>query len=139
MGFLYILCEALILISSKIWEEWIFRVNHKFMYFPKHGKSEFSCYRKSMRKHKYFKVMDFLHINPSRNPHNFQTVRWVNSHLTKQVWEATDNPQVLLYLTDLGLIETHAIPTVWGCTNSHGMEIFFGKPYHSKAVGFRGN
>ena len=61
---------------------------------------------------------------------------WMNSHITEQVWENTGNSQVLLYPTDLKLMKTHAIPSVWECTNSHNLEIFCGKPYHSQVVGF---
>ena len=39
------------------------------------------------------------------------------------------------YHADLELMRTNAIPNVWECTNSHKMETFWGKPYHSQAVG----
>ena len=44
------------------------------------------------------------------------------------------NSQVLLYLTDLEFMGTHAIPNAWQCANSHIMEIFCGKP----AISFPG-
>ena len=53
----------------------------------------------------------------------------------EQVWESTGNFRVLVFLTDFELVRTHTIPNVWECTNSHNMEIFCGKPYHSQAVG----
>ena len=59
----------------------------------------------------------------------------LNSSLTEQVWKNTDNTGVLVFLTDFELVGTHAIPSVWKCTNSHNMEIFYGKPYHSQAAG----
>ena len=34
------------------------------------------------------------------------------------------------------LFRAHAIPNVRECTNSHNMEIFFGKPCHSQALNF---
>ena len=37
---------------------------------------------------------------------------------------------------NLELMITHAIANVWECANSHKMEIFCAKPYHSQAVGF---
>ena len=37
----------------------------------------------------------------------------IESRITEQVWENTDNFHVLLYLTDLGLMKTHAITSVW--------------------------
>ena len=36
-------------------------------------------------------------------------------------------------------METHAITNACECANSHAMEIFSGKPYHSQAVGLWGN
>ena len=54
----------------------------------------------------------------------------------EQAWENTDNSQVLLYLTDLELVGTHASHNVWKCANFHNIEIVHGKPYHSQAVGF---
>ena len=60
----------------------------------------------------------------------------VNLHSTGKVWENTEISHIVRYLADLELMRTHSIPNVWECTNSHKMEIFCGKPYHSQAVGF---
>ena len=60
----------------------------------------------------------------------------VNLHSTGKVWQNTEISHILRCLSDLELMRTHAIPTVRECTNSHKMEIFCGKPYHSQAVGF---
>ena len=64
-----------------------------------------------MRKHKHFKVLDFLHISHEAEIHTIPKP-WVNSHITEQVWENTGNSQVFLFLTDLELLKTHAIPSV---------------------------
>ena len=57
--------------KGKIWENTnisklsvseIFRLMQKSMQFPKHGKSGFPLYGKSMEKHKHFKFMGFLNI-----------------------------------------------------------------------------
>ena len=34
------------------------------------------------------------------------------------------------------ILRAHAIPNVWECINSHNMEIFYGKSYHSQALSF---
>ena len=107
-----------------------------------------------MEKHKHSKINGFLNISRgwvnshstgkvweknipkswvpkyfmwSRNPNNFQTTEWVNSHITEKIWENTGNSQVLLYLTDLELVGTHANPNVRECANSYNMEIFLWK------------
>ena len=59
----------------------------------------------------------------------------VSLHSMGKVWENTEISHILCYLTALELVRTHAIPNVWECTNSHKMEIFCGKPYHSQDVG----
>ena len=63
----------------------------------------------------------------------------VNLHSTRKVRENTEIYHNLRYLADLDLMRTHGIPSVCECTNSRKMEIFCRKPYHSQAVGFRGN
>ena len=68
-----------------------------------------------------------------RNSYSSQTMCWANSHFPELVWENTDNSQAKPYLTDLELMETHAITNVPECANFHTMEIFCGKPYHSQA------
>ena len=63
----------------------------------------------------------------------------VNLHSTTKLWENIKISHILRYLEDLELMRTHAIPNVLESTNSHKMEIFCGKPYHSQTVGFSGN
>ena len=46
----------------------------------------------------------------------------------------TEISHILRYLSDLELIRTRAIRTVWERTNSHKMEIFCGKPYRSHTI-----
>ena len=41
----------------------------KSMQFPKHGKSGFPLYGKSMEKHKHFKFMGFLNISDEAEIH----------------------------------------------------------------------
>ena len=61
----------------------------------------------------------------------------VNLHSTGKVREKTEISHSLRYLADLlELMGTHGIPNVCECTNSHIIEVFYGKPYHSQAVGF---
>ena len=60
----------------------------------------------------------------------------VNLHSTGKVWESTEIFHILHNLADLELMRAHAIPNISECTDSHKMEIFCGKLYHSQAVGF---
>ena len=65
-------------------------------------------------------------------------------HTIPEIWEKwiyikrkkTEISHSLSYLADLEFMRTHEIPNVCECTNSHKMQIFWGKPYHSQAVGF---
>ena len=59
-----------------------------------------------------------------------------NLHSTGKVWKNTEISLILHYLADLESMRTHAIPNVWEYTNSHKIEIFCRKPYHSQTVGF---
>ena len=54
---------------SKLSVSEIFRLTRKSMQFPKHGKSGFPLYGKSMEKHKHFKLMDFLNISDEAEIH----------------------------------------------------------------------
>ena len=104
-------------------------MKQKSMQYPKHRMSKFAYCGKSIRK-KTFQSYEFLtYFTQSRNPNISQKMGWVNSHFTKQVWENTDNSQVLFYLTDMELIKTHTISNAWKCLNTSNMEIFSGKPY----------
>ena len=60
----------------------------------------------------------------------------VNLLSTGNVWENKEISHILRYVAYLESMRTHAIPDVWECANSHKMEIFSEKPYHSWAVGF---
>ena len=66
-----------------------------------------------------------------------QKSKWIS--LVREKYGNTEISLILRYLVHLQLMRTHAIPNVWECTNSHKMEIFCEKQYHSQAVGFWGN
>ena len=92
---------------------------------------------KSIEKNNHSKIMRLLkYFMWSRNPYNSQTTGWVISHIPELLWENTDNSHFPFCFTDLELMETHAITNAWECANSHTMEIFCGKPYHSPDCGF---
>ena len=122
LGFSTILSEAEIHTIPKIWKKWIPIVREKY------GKTQ------------TFQSNGFLkYFGWSRNPYNSQNMGKVNLHSTGKVRENTEISHSLRYLADLEFMRTHGIPNVCECTNSHKMEIFCGKPYHSQAVGFWGN
>ena len=103
---------------SKAWDEWIPIAQEKYG-----EKQTFQNYEVP----KYFLW--------SRNPYNSQTTGWVNSHIMELAWENADNSQVLLYLTDLELMGTHAILILCECPIPITyIEIFFEKPYHSQVI-----
>ena len=91
-----------------------------------------------MEKHKRSKVMSFSNILGDAEIHTIPKIfeKLQNLHSTGKVRENTEIPHSLHYLPDLKLMRTHGTPNVCECTNSHKMEIFCGKPYHSQAVGF---
>ena len=70
------------------------------------------------------------------NSCNSQNMGKLNLHSTGKVRKNTEISHSLRYLADLEFMRTHGIPDVCECTNSHKMEVFCGKPYHSHAVGF---
>ena len=114
--------EAEIHTIPKTWEKWIPIIREKY------GKKQ------------TFQSNGFLkYFGWSRNPYNSQNMGKVNLHSTGKVRENTEISHSLRYLADLEFMRTHGIPNVCECTNSHKMEIFCGKPYHSQAVGFWGN
>ena len=118
-GFLNFSYEAEIHAVPKTWEKWISIVREKY------GKTQ------------TFQIYGFLkYFGLSRTPYNSQNMGKVNLLSTGKVWENTEISHILRYLAYLELMRTHAIPNVWECANSHKMEIFCGKPYHSQAVGF---
>ena len=122
MSFLNISDEAEIHTISKTWKKWIPMIREKY------GKKQ------------TFQSNGFLkYFGWSRNPYNSQNMGKVNLHSTGKVRENTEISHSLRYLADLEFMRTHGIPNVCECTNSHKMEIFCGKPYHSQAVGFWGN
>ena len=73
MDFLNILGEAEIDITSKTWRNsqnpQIFSVTEKSIQLPKHVEGGFPQNRKSNRKHKHFKFMDFLNISGEAEIH----------------------------------------------------------------------
>ena len=122
VGFLNISGEAEIDTVPKTWEKWISIVREKY------GKTQ------------TFQIYGFLkYFSWSRNPYNSQNMEKMDFHSMGKVWENTEISHILRYLPYLELIRTHAIPNNWKCANSHKMEIFCGKSYHSQAVGFWGN
>ena len=122
MGFSTILSEAEIHTIPKKWKKWIPIVREKY------GKTQ------------TFQSNGFLkYFGRSRNIYNSQNMGKVNLHITGKVRENTQISHSLRYLADLEFMRSHGIPNVCECTNSHKMEIFCGKPYHSQAVGFWGS
>ena len=91
-----------------------FRLMQKSMQFPKHGKSGFPLYGKSMEKHKHFKFMGFFkYFGWSRNPYNSQNLGKVNFHNTGKVWEKNKHSKVMGFSNVLGEAEIHTIPKIW--------------------------
>ena len=89
-----------------------------------------------MGKQKHFKFTGFLKISGEAEIHAILKIwgKWI-SIVRGKYGKTQDFPYSLLpYI--LRVMRTHAIPNVWKCANSHKMEIFCGKPYHSQAVGF---
>ena len=106
----------------KTWEKWISIIREKY------GKTQ------------TFQIYEFLkYFGWNRNPYNSQNLGKVDLHGTGKVRENTEISHSLRYLAHLEFMRTHGIPNVCECTNSHKMEIFGGKPYHSQAVGFWGS
>ena len=123
MSFLNIFREAKIHKISKTWETRIPILREK--------------YGKTLT----FKNFGFLkYFVRSRNPYNFQNMVWIcyifhvkqksiqvpNDGMSEFPYYRTSmgkhrNSQLLLYLTDLELMKTHAIPNVWECENFHNM------------------
>ena len=71
--------------KGKVWENTsisnlffflIFYMKQKSIWFPKHGKSRFPWYEKSMGKHKHFKFMGFLNISGVAKIHTIPKI-WV--------------------------------------------------------------
>ena len=74
--------------KEKIWESTsfsklsvseIFRLKQKSMQFPKHGKSGFPLYGKSMGKHKHFRFMGFLNFSDEAEIHTIPKTweKWI--------------------------------------------------------------
>ena len=122
MGFLNISGKAEIYTIPKIWEKWIPLIRVRY------------------GENKHSKVTGFLKISGEAGIYTIPKIweQWIY-FITGKVWENTEIFHTLRYLADVELMRTHAIPNVWECTNSDKMDIFFGKPYHSEAVGFWGN
>ena len=90
-----------------------------------------------MGKKQTFQSNGFLkYFGRSRNPYNSQNMGKVNLHNTGKASENTETSHSLCYFADVEFMRTHRIANICECTNSHKMEIFRGKPYHSQAVGF---
>ena len=89
-----------------------------------------------MGKYKHLKFMGFLNISGEAEIHKIPKIWEKLIYLVREKYGKTQISHILRYLAYLELMRTHAIPNVWECANSHKMEIFCGKPYHSQAVGF---
>ena len=160
MGFLNISDEAEIHTIPRTWEKWISIIREKYgkkqtfqskgfstilikaeiHTIPKIWKKWIPIVREKYGKTQTFQSNGFLkYFGWSRNPYNSQNMGNVNLHSTRKVRENTEIYHNLRYLADLDLMRTHGIPNICECTNSHKMKIFCRKPYHSQAVGFRGN
>ena len=59
---------------SKLSVSEIFCLKQKSMQFPKHGKTGFPLYGKSMGKHKHFKFMGFLNISGEAEIHTIPKI-----------------------------------------------------------------
>ena len=142
--------------EEKIWEDTnisklsvseIFRSMRKSMQFQHMGKVNFHNTEKVREKNKHSKVMGFSTILSEVEIHTITKIwkKWIpiarekNLHSTGKVRENTEISHSLCYLSDLEFMRNHGIPNVCKCTNSHKMEIFCGRPYHSQAVGFWGS
>ena len=144
----------------KIWEKWISIIHEKhekvqtfqicgFLNYFEWSRNPYNSQnmekvnahsREKYGKTQTFQSNGFLkYFGWSRNPYNSQNMGNVNLHSTRKVRENTEIYHNLRYLADLDLMRTHGIPNICECTNSHKMKIFCRKPYHSQAVGFRGN
>ena len=88
--------------KEKIWESTsfsklsvpeIFRLKQKSMQFPKHGKSGFPLYGKSMEKHKHFKSMGFLNILDEAEIHTIPRTleKWIS--IIREKYEKTQTFQ----------------------------------------------
>ena len=153
--------DAEIFAVPKTWEKWIsiirkkygktqtFQIYGFFKYFgwsrnpynsQNLGKVNFHNTGKVWEKKQTFQSNGFLKcFGRSRNPYNSQNMGKVDLHSTGKVRENTEISHSLCYLSDLEFMRNHGIPNVCKCTNSHKMEIFCGRPYHSQAVGFWGS
>ena len=149
MGFLNILDEAEIYTIPRTWEKWISIIREKYgkkANIPKWWVSQlFWVKQKSIVREKYGKTLTFQsngflkYFGRNRNPYNSQNMGKVNLHSTRKERENTEISDSLRYLADLEFTRTRRFPNVFECTNSHKMEIFCEKPYHSQAVGFWGS
>ena len=109
---------------------------------PKRWVNEFPYYRISMGKHRQITGTGSRTVVTSKMElfviivNGFQPLTIITNRSILDVAAGLDPPQFLLYLTDIEMMKTHAIPDIWECTNSPSMEIFCGKQYRSQAVGF---
>ena len=107
---------------------------------PKTWESGISIVQEKHEKTQTFQIYGFLkNFGWSRNPCNSQNIGKVNLNSTGKTWKNTGISHIFRYLVDLELTKTYAIPNVSEYANSHKMEIFCGKPYHSQAMGLWGN
>ena len=124
--------------KEKIWENTnisklsvseIFRLMQKSMQFPKHGKSGFPLYGRSMEKHKHFKFMGFLNISDEAEIHIIPKTwdAWIliirEKYVKKQTFESygflryfgwSRNPN---NFKNIKKVDFHSAGEVWEKTN----------------------
>ena len=100
MGFLNISREAEVYAIPKTWEKWnsmcFLNISHEAetYEFPETWDKWILMLRENYEKTQAFQSYGFLtYFTRSGNPYNCQTMGWVNSYITEQVWENTDNFQ----------------------------------------------
>ena len=77
--------------------------------------------KKTFQNHEFLNISCEAEIQTISKPQN----EWIP--ILRKKYGKTGNSQVLLYLTDLELVGTHASPNVRECANSYNMEIFLWK------------
>ena len=84
------------------------------MQFPKHGKSGFPLYGKSMEKHKHFKFMGFLNISDEAEIHTIPRTweKWISIIQEKSMGK-NKHSKVMGFSTILSEAEIHTIPKIW--------------------------
>ena len=130
--------------NEKIWENTnisklsvseIFCLKQKSMQFPKHRKSGFPLYGKSMEKHKHFKFMGFLNISDEAEIHAIPRTweKWMP--MIREEYGKKQTCQSNGFSTILNEAEIHTITKIWKKWIPIAREKM-GKHKHSKVMGF---